>query len=317
MSAVSARRSLVKAAVAVLALSAAPALVVAPASARTASSAAVPAFAGPAGPALPAVRTAAPAPAAAQGADAYLPVSYTCSSALRIKAQRMTTQQLQAICTSLAGQDAYFHQVVKDSGKPVAYDVNTQLEVDVFDSRSEYVRLAGYLFGANTSGGGVYMEGNPAVSGNQARFVTYRDDTLSAFTIKNLNHEYTHYLDGRYDMYGDWNANISTPTLWWIEGLAEYVSYGYLGKQNTWAAGEARKQTYALSTLFDTTQQDDQNRIYAWGYLAVYYLMEQRPADVAKVLGYYRTGNWQAARTYLKQTINSRYDADFRAWLLT
>ena len=86
---------------------------------------------------------------------------------------------------------------------------------------------------------------------------------------------------------------------------------------NSWAAGEASKQTYALSTLFDTTQQNDQNRIYAWGYLAVYYLVENHPADVAKILGHYRTGSWQTARSYVKQTIGTRYDADFRRWLLT
>ncbi|MFG2818676.1 collagenase [Kitasatospora sp. NPDC048365] len=258
-----------------------------------------------------------PASASAQGADAYLPVNYTCSSTLRIKAQQMTTTQLQSTCRSLAGQDAYFHNVVKDTGQPVANDRNTSLEVVVFSSGSEYRRLAGYLYGANTGAGGQYMEGDPSAYGNQARFVTYRDDTASTFTIKNLNHEYTHYLDGRFDMYGDWTANTSTPTLWWIEGLAEYVSYGYLGKWNAWAGGVASQQTYALSTLFDTTQQNDQDRIYAWGYLAVYYMLENHPADVAKVLGHYRTGNWQAARTYLKQTIGTSYDADFRRWLLT
>ncbi|GHG04185.1 collagenase [Streptomyces zaomyceticus] len=320
MSLFSPRGRLVRATVAALATCTATTLAVLPVAART-PDAGAPAASAPA-PQGPAARTtrqlgSAADPAAAQSAADYLPVSYTCNSGLRIKAQQMTTAQLQTTCSSLIGQDAFFHDIVKDGGRPVAYDVNTSLEVVVFGSRAEYQRLAGYLYGANTGSGGEYQEGNPSATGNQARFVTYRDDSVQAFTIKNLNHEYTHYLDGRYDMYGDWNANISTPTLWWIEGLAEYVSYGYLGKWNSWAGGEASKQTYALSTLFDTTQQHDQNRIYAWGYLAVYYMLEQHPADVTKILGYYRTGQWQAARTYLKQTIGTRYDAGFRAWLLT
>ncbi|MFF8744522.1 MULTISPECIES: collagenase [Streptomyces] len=264
-----------------------------------------------------AARSSAPAKVATQAVNSTLPVNHSCSSTLRVRAQQMTNQQLSSVCTSLAGQAAYFHNVVKSNSQPVSGDNNTSLEVVVFNSSSEYRRLAGSLYGVSTNNGGVYLEGNPSTPGNQARFIAYRDETASAFTVKNLNHEYTHYLDGRFNMYGDWNANISTPTLWWIEGLAEYVSYGYLRRHNTWAAGEASRQTYNLSTLFDTTQQHDQDRVYAWGYLAVYYLVENRPADVAKILGYYRTGSWQAARTYIKQNIGTRYDADFRRWLLT
>jgi microbial collagenase len=33
------------------------------------------------------------------------------------------------------------------------------------------------------------------------------------------------------------------------------------------------------------------------------------------LLGCYRTGNWNAARTYLVSTIGGRYDADWYAWL--
>nr|WP_236576869.1 collagenase [Streptomyces sp. MBT55] len=66
-------------------------------------------------------------------------------------------------------------------------------------------------------------------------------------------------------MYGTWVANnISTPSLWWIECLAECVSDGYLNKPNTWAGDQARKQTYNLSALFDNTQNHSQDRIYAW-----------------------------------------------------
>ncbi|MFF3991917.1 collagenase [Streptomyces cyaneofuscatus] len=324
---VPARSRLIPLAVSVLATCAVTTLAVAPTSASTPQSTAVPrAAAAPAphGPAVTApsdaptaVRSSAPAKVATQAVNSTLPVDHSCSSTLRVRAQQMTSGQLSSVCTSLAGQAAYFHNVVKSNSQPVRGDNNTSLEVVVFNSSSEYRRLAGSLYGVSTNNGGVYLEGNPSAPGNQARFIAYRDETASTFTVKNLNHEYTHYLDGRFNMYGDWNANISTPTLWWIEGLAEYVSYGYLRRHNTWAAGEASRQTYNLSTLFDTTQQHDQDRVYAWGYLAVYYLMENRPADVAKILGYYRAGSWQAARTYIKQSIGTRYDADFRRWLLT
>ncbi|WP_205613917.1 collagenase, partial [Streptomyces sp. S1] len=196
MSALSTRRPLAQAAVAVLTACTATALTVLPAAAHVNDASdpvpAVGAF-GPAahGALLPASHASVPRLAVAQGADAYLPVRYDCSTNLRIKAQRLTSQQLRNTCASLLGQDTYFHKVVKDGGNPVAGDKNTSLEVIVFDSKSEYQRLGGYYYGANTESGGEYKEGDPSASGNQARFITYRDGSAQSFTIKNLNHEYT------------------------------------------------------------------------------------------------------------------------------
>ncbi|WP_328649302.1 collagenase [Amycolatopsis sp. NBC_00348] len=304
-----------RAAVPTLALCATLTLVTAPPASSLTARPGVPATttaAHPFGPAADIGTAVAPAKAAVD----VLPVTRSCTTSLRIRAQAMTAAQLSATCTSLTGQDGYFHRLVSDSG-PVAGDRNTSLEVDVFNSRADYQYYAPSMFGVSTDNGGVYLEGNPAATGNQARFVAYRDDTKPAFEIKNLNHEYTHYLDGRFDLYGDYQANIATPTQWWIEGLAEYVGYGYRGVFNSQAATEAPRRTYALSTVFDNTPGNDQTRTYVWGYLAVWYMVENHPADVTKLLGYYRTGAWTAARTFLKQTIGTRYDTDWYRWLLT
>lgn len=158
-----------------------------------------------------------------------LPIVHTCSPTLRIRAQEMTAAQLAATCTSLANQDAYFHGVVKDSG-PVANDYNTTLEVDVFNSSADYKAYARKIYGIDTNNGGMYLEGDPAKTGNQPRFICYeRTDVSPGWQIWNLNHEYTHYLDGRFDLYGDFSASQTTPTVWWGEGFAEYISYSYRG----------------------------------------------------------------------------------------
>ncbi|WP_018349940.1 collagenase [Longispora albida] len=247
---------------------------------------------------------------------AVLPVSHTCASTLRIRAQQMTAGDLSSACTSMLNQDAYFHSVVADPG-PVSGDVNTDLEVVVFDSSRDYQTYAGALFGINTNNGGMYLEGNPADPANQARFIAYEAEwARPSFEIWNLNHEYTHYLDGRFNMHGDFGANITTPTIWWVEGFAEYISYSYRNLTYTAAITEAGKGTYALSTLFDTTYDNaDSTRIYRWGYLAVRYMLQSHRSDMTTVLGYYRAGNWNAARTYLKSTIGTRYDNDWRTWL--
>ncbi|MBE1562129.1 collagenase [Nonomuraea africana] len=248
---------------------------------------------------------------AALGKD-VLQITHTCGPTLRIRAQDMTPEQLQWTCSSLFNEDGYFHNLVQDSG-PVADDYNTALEVVVYDSSRDYRRYARAMFGIDTNNGGMYLEGDPSKPGNQARFIAYEAEWLRPdFQIWNLNHEYTHYLDGRFDMYGDFEANISTPTVWWIEGMAEYVSYGYRGVRYDAAVTEAAKHTYTLSTLFDTTYDHDTTRVYRWGYLAVRYMVERHHSDVATVLGYYRVGNWAAARAHLKAL---NYNADFDAWL--
>ena len=254
---------------------------------------------------------------------AILPTQHTCTPGLKIRAQDMSPGQLAATCTSLVNQDAYFHRIIGDKGA-IPGDVNTNLEVVVFDEYTQYSLYAWAIYNIDVDNGGMYEEGNPATPGNQARFIAHEAQWLRPeFQIWNLNHEYTHYLDGRYNMYGDFEAGMTTPTIWWVEGIAENISFGYRNERNADAIAEAAKKTYKLSDLFDTVYGGEadpeagSNRVYRWGFLAVRYLLQAHPADVQTVLTKYRTGDWNGARTFLKQTIGTRYDADFTTWLTT
>ncbi|MFE7559304.1 collagenase [Kitasatospora sp. NPDC057500] len=245
--------------------------------------------------------------------SAVLTVDHACSPTIRVLAQKLDAGQLATTCSSLNGQDAFFHSVARDNG-PVADDRNTRIEVVVFHTRFDYAVFAAGIYGIDTNNGGMYLEGKPNEAGNQPRFLAYEADWSPEFQIWNLNHEYTHYLDGRYNMYGDFDAGMTTPTIWWVEGFAEYVSYSYRKENYDAAATAAGLHTYRLSDLFDTAY-GDQERVYRWGYLAVRYMLEQRRADLDAVLAKYRTGDWAGARTLLKTTIGTRYDADFDRWL--
>ncbi|NGO73726.1 collagenase, partial [Streptomyces sp. SB3404] len=239
-----------------------------------------------------------------------------CGDSISFAAQDMDAGNVRSACTSLRGQDAYFHRVTRHEG-PVRDDRNTRVEVVVFDSSTDYQTYAGVIYGIDTDNGGMYLEGDPSADGNLPRFIAYEAEWLRpGFQIWNLNHEYTHYLDGRFTMYGDFEAGVSTPTVWWIEGIAEYISYSYRGLRYDEAIEEAGRKTYPLSELFDTTYGNgDTARVYRWGYLAVRYMLEERPGDVATVLDAYRAGDWEAARRHLTGTIGTRYDADWYAWL--
>jgi microbial collagenase len=246
-----------------------------------------------------------------------LPIRYVCSSTVTIRAQDISSANLAATCTSLANQVAYFHNLVRDNGVPVANDNNTSIEVVAFHSSTDYQTYAGVLFGIDTNNGGMYLEGDPAAPGNIARFIAYEAEWLRpVFAIWNLNHEFTHYLDGRFDTYGDFDLTVSVPDIWWVEGVAEYVSYSYRGVPYAEAIAEAGRHTYALSTLWDTTYENSNtNRTYRWGYLAVRYMFERHPTDVYSMLARFRAGDYAGGRAVYATTIGTRYNADFTTWL--
>ncbi|MFE7894895.1 collagenase [Streptomyces sp. NPDC057412] len=106
------------------------------------------------------------------------------------------------------------------------------------------------------------------------------------------------------------------PDVWWIEGFAEYASYGYRGRTYKDAVAAAGRHTYRLSTLFQNTYANsDVTRTYAWGYLAVRYMVERHPADVHRMLERFRAGDYAGGYAVYATGIGTRYDADFDAWL--
>ncbi|ARF58504.1 collagenase [Streptomyces gilvosporeus] len=249
--------------------------------------------------------------------QAALPVNHTCDKTHTVKAQALTDADLAATCASVEKQDPYFHKLVKDDG-PIPGQHESTIQYVVFGSRTDYQTYAGAIYGVDTDNGGITMIGDPTKPDNQPMSIMYQrsDDNGFPARIWNLNHEYTHYLDARDDMKGDFTQQTSVPDVWWIEGLAEYVSYGYRGKTDTEAVSEAGKHTYKLSTLFQGTYANsDVTRTYPWGYLAVRYMFEKHPDDVAKMLGHFRTGDYQGGYAVYNTDIGTRYDADFDTWL--
>lgn len=247
-------------------------------------------------------------------ADAVLRVAHTCSPTVRIRAQEMTAAQVQAACALLQAGESYFHEMLQTGRKPVAGDRNTSLEIVVFDDYANYGKYAGAIYGIDTDNGGMYLEGEPDRAGNQARFIAHEASWLRpAFKIWNLEHEYVHYLDGRFDTMGDFGDATSKPTVWWIEGVAEYLS---LKNDNQAAIDEARKGTYTLSRIFGNTygMGDYVTRAYRWGYMATRFMVERHRSDVDAVVARLRVGDYDGYQRHM-DTIGSRYDAEFASWV--
>ncbi|MFJ1708467.1 collagenase [Kitasatospora sp. NPDC088346] len=232
-----------------------------------------------------------------------------------IVTEALSPADLAAVCASLRGEDAFFHNLVKDNG-PVPGQYNRTITLAVFANQADYLTYSWAIYGNSTDNGGQTLM-DPTDPNNQAVSVMYQKSWNDSFpgNVWNLNHEYTHYLDGIHDMKGNFAAETSVPDIWWIEGVAEYESYAYRGLTDTQAMAEAAKHTYRLSTLLQTTYGNaDSTRVYPWGYLAVRYMVEKHPADVYAVLGHFRTGDY-AGGYAVYNSLGTSYDADFDNWL--
>ncbi|MGO1003442.1 collagenase [Lysobacter sp. CA196] len=246
--------------------------------------------------------------------EAVLPVQHACSPTISIRAQSISGDELRKACDSVAGEQAYFHRALATGSQAVGDDNNASLEMVIFDSSSDYGRYSNAIYGNSSNNGGIYLEGNPAVVGNQPRFIAYEAEWVRpTFQIWNLEHEFVHYLDGRYNLYGDFMAGFSQGTVWWTEGLAEYISWSYLNQDNARAREEAARKPWTLSQLFQT-EYGDQSRVYQGGYLAVRYMFEKRASDVNTILSYLRPGRYADYKQRIA-AIGTSYDGDFSNWL--
>ncbi|MCS0196971.1 collagenase [Vibrio alginolyticus] len=238
--------------------------------------------------------------------------TYTCSPTIRILSQNMTQEQHAAACSKMGYEEGYFHQSLETGEQPVKDDHNTQLQVNIFDSSTDYGKYAGPIFDISTDNGGMYLEGDPSQPGNIPNFIAYEASYANAdHFVWNLEHEYVHYLDGRFDLYG----GFSHPTekiVWWSEGIAEYVAQ----ENDNQAALETilDGSTYTLSEIFETTYDGfDVDRIYRWGYLAVRFMFENHKDDVNQMLVETRQGNWSNYKATITQWANL-YQSEFEQW---
>ncbi|WP_394202111.1 collagenase [Shewanella waksmanii] len=248
--------------------------------------------------------------------DTVLSIHYSCSSTINIRAQQMTNAELQQSCDLMGEEEILFHDVLATGYQPVADDNNTNLEVNIFDSYDDYDQYAGTIFGISTDNGGMYLEGTPSQVGNQARFIAHEATWTDEILVWNLRHEYVHYLDGRFNLYGAFNYfDIDTgKSVWWSEGLAEYISQQ---NRNDDAIALARTQEFSLSEILSNTYNSGTDRVYRWGYLAVRFMFEEQRGDVEELLVLARAGDAAGWLAYINNNIGTQYDTQWNNWLLT
>lgn len=257
--------------------------------------------------------------------DAVLKIQHQCSPSLIIRAQALSQTQIQDACEMLSKQEARFHELLGTLDKPVKHDNNTAMRANIYADADAYRTYVTAHFNVPSDNGGMYLEGFPDKPGNQAEFVAYQKNGA----IWNLRHEYVHYLDGRFNLYGDFCASLhdshSAPEycpkpapalphlVWWSEGLAEYLAQG---DNNPAAAKLAAQASYSLSDIFNTSyeQNGGSDRVYRWGYLAVRFMMEHHRDKLDSMLGFTRKGDYPRYQALVHEW-GTGMDEEFSLWL--
>ncbi|ASP39535.1 hypothetical protein CHH28_12995 [Bacterioplanes sanyensis] len=242
---------------------------------------------------------------------AILSIRHQCPSTFSVRAQSLTPQQRDSVCDDLLALQQRFHRLFGQADSPVADDYNDQLEVVIFASSDQYQLYGGVLFDISTNNGGIYLEGDPSDRNNQARFIAYVAEWQSEFEVWNLMHEAVHYLDGRFNMQGDFQDTLSADTVWWTEGIAEYVSKL---DDNADAIDTGDSNAWPLSTLFANSYNDTSARIYDGGYLAARYMFTQQSEQLDYLLMHSRSGDYSGYQASLQQ-LGDSLDVDYSSWL--
>ena len=223
---------------------------------------------------------------------------------------------MKSSCDVIQKEESYFHDMLQTNRTPVANGHNAALEVVVFGDYTNYNKYAGVIYGISTNNGGMYLEGSPEVAGNPAHFIAHEASWMPPlFQVWNLQHEYIHYLDGRFNMFGDFGVSTAKPVVWWIEGIAEYLS-----KKNDYqdAIDATHTGAYRLSQIFGNTYSmtDYVPRAYRWGSMTTRFMVERHRNDVDTVLAKFRVGDYDGYQNMMAY-IGARYDSEFASWVKT
>lgn len=241
-----------------------------------------------------------------------LSVVHQCSADYTLHMQASTTtEQLNRACSEISEHEVHFHQFFATQGAPLPSDDNQSLDIYAFSSPDDYEKYAGAFFGISTSNGGIYLEGDPAKADDNSIFIAMvcDDDWVGnscdySGQIYNLKHEFTHYLDGRYnrfDEYKYYQYDIA-----WTEGMAEYLAQGdNYPRTLRNVKGKTVPPLYNIMLMRDS--YDD---LYQWAYFAMHYLANEHKAEVNLLAEALRAGDTDAYEATIKAVV-ARTEAGF------
>jgi len=238
------------------------------------------------------------------------------TTTVKIQNSQLTTEQIDFICSEIESVETLFHQKLNTGMTAVPNDENDEVDVNVFANQPAFMTTGQFLLNMRDDAStGIYFESNPESVSANADVITFeaRRWADNEFFVWELTHEYTHYLDGRYNKQGDYSTTTSHDLTWWTEGLAEYIADNdspYLSVKLAQSPS-----TFTLSEIIKSGYDGDASP-YDWGSTVVKFMVEQRPDDMQILRDKARKGQYSDLDTWLETWASDNQDA-FALWLTT
>ncbi|PED05103.1 collagenase [Bacillus pseudomycoides] len=157
------------------------------------------------------------------GKKKFLPKTYTFDDgAIVFKAgDKVTEEKIQRMYWAAKEVKAQYHRVIGNDKALEQGNADDVLTVVIYNTPDEY-KFNQQLYGYDTGNGGIYIE-------NVGTFFTYeRTPKESIYSLEELfRHEFTHYLQGRYEVPGLWGQGDfykDERLTWFEEGNAEFFA---------------------------------------------------------------------------------------------
>lgn len=241
---------------------------------------------------------------------AILPNEHYCTQSIKLYVSKLSDDQLTSVCTDLEDTKLIFHDTLGTNYEPVKGDVNENVNIYIFDDYKHYIDNVDKISGLSTNPrGGFFYEGNPFDARHQPSIYLFVS-SASSFSVWNLKHEFSHYLNARFVKYG--HVNDSALYLFWEEGLAEYIAKGSDNSQAMSLLKSPKLRT--LMDIFDVTYKDTSEEVYLWSYLGIRYIVENHPASLIDIVSALRLDSHETFKQTL-ETLASSQEAHFQQWL--
>ena len=243
------------------------------------------------------------------------PTNYCPNDRVTIHAQNLSGNQFALACERLSNVSSTFHRLFDTNCEPVANDFNNHLDAYVFHdiSSCEDYSSAAFFTNADTCSG-IYYEWDPADRSTRPYLVATEYEPWESppdrqLSIWNVEHEYAHYLDGRYNRYGGYRSGQDS-LHWWTEGIAEYLA-AEVSPHHHPAPFETH---YTLAEIL--LHSDSLGTRYRHRHLAVRFFMENHRDFVDTIVGYMRRGEFDAYQTFMEREVGRHSDA-WETWVRT
>jgi microbial collagenase len=133
----------------------------------------------------------------------------------------LSDEQLQRLYWAAKEVKAQFHRVIGNDKALEEGNPDDVLTIVIYNNPDEY-KMNRFLYGFDTENGGIYIEPS-------GTFFTYdRTEKQSIYSLEELfRHEFTHYLQGRYEVPGMWGQGLlyqGGRMQWFDEGGAEFFA---------------------------------------------------------------------------------------------